>query len=334
MMKSNARLDVIPNKFNLDLLIHFDTLMRERHVSRAAVALGIGQPAVSSALAKLRDAFQDPLLVRTAQGMVPTNRALELEGQVHEMMETVRKMFAPAHETVDLRDMRANIHISTAHGSALLFMPPLMANLRQHAPGLQISVMPRDHRKLVQLLESGELDIALDIMRTPPQLLRCARLYPQHVRCIVSSNHPVIKDTLSLEEFVAFPHVLWDSEPVKFPVMEQLVNSALRQKGLTRTAGIRVASATMAPAIAAATDMIAIVSDRLAYESAKSLPLIVLKPPLNLAPIDFSMFWHERTQQDPARLYVRKVIRDIATSMRHGMTMAAWSRRGTTEEHA
>jgi LysR family transcriptional regulator, mexEF-oprN operon transcriptional activator len=304
-------------RFNLDLLVHFEALMRERHVSRAAISLGIGQPAVSSALSRLREVFQDPLLVRTARGMIPTARAMELETHVREIMRTVGLMLSPDSPSDLPEDLSGTVNISAAHGTALIFLPPLMAQLRRETPGIHITVAQRDNRRIAEYLETGECDIALDIMNAPPQLLRCVRLYPQHIRCIVSDRHPTIKRRLSLEEFVKYPHVLWDTEPVKYPVMELLVNNALRKRGLNRTAGVRVASATLAPAIVAATDMIATVSDRLAYESARTLPLIVLEPPVKLGQMDFSMYWHERTHLDPVRAYVRRAINDIAKTLRH-----------------
>ncbi|MEO9338296.1 LysR family transcriptional regulator [Mesorhizobium sp. SB112] len=301
---------------SLDLLMQFNVLMRECHVTRAAVALGIGQSAMSSALGKLREAFKDPLLVRTSRGLAPTARALELEQLVHEMLNIADELYSPPANSVEPEDMEATLLITTLSGAIHTFMPPLMAHLRARAPKVQIRVEHVDNRRVGELLENGECDISIDVISTPPQQLRCVSLFPQRIMCIVGRHHPEIQDAISLQQFVKFPHVLWGTPPAPFPVIETLVDGALRREGLGRTAGIRVPSATMAAPIVATTDMIACVCDRAAYEGLESLPIQVLTPPLSLTGVDVRMYWHERSHLDPVRAYVRKTIQAIAKGLR------------------
>lgn len=290
--------------------------MRERHVTRAAAAMGIGQPAMSSALARLRQVFHDPLLIRTASGMAPTERALELERRVHEMLDLVHRVLAPTQAINDPSEIEANINISAPDSIALLFMPKLMAYLRSNAPGVQVTVRPEDNRRLRELLETGECDIAINFIRSPPQQLRSSKLYPQRVCCIVSHTHPEIKSSLTLDAFVKYSHVLWGVEPVPFPAIELMVDDALNARGLTRRAGIRIANVMLAPAIVASTDMIATVPDRVAHGSIGSLPVKILRPPLQLENADLSMFWHEKTHLDPVQSFIRRILREIAKTLR------------------
>lgn len=326
---SKARLS---RRLNLELLAHFEILMRERHVSRAASAMGIGQPAMSSALSRLREVFQDPLLIRTPSGMVPTERALQLERRVHQMMEMVDTVFAPTQDIVDPRTIEASISISAPDSIALFFMPTLMSYLRRHAPGLQIIVWPEDNRRLRELLEDGVCDIAINFIKEPPQMLRSAKLYPQRVSCIVSRDHPEIRRNLTLDAYVRYPHVLWGMEPVPFPAIELMVDEALDRRGLSRTAGIRVGNGMLAPAIVAATDMIATVSDRVAHASAALLPLNVMRPPIELDGADISMYWHERTHLDPVRSFLRRKLRDTAKALRQARPVVAEEDRAPRNE--
>ncbi|MDI4234173.1 LysR family transcriptional regulator [Bradyrhizobium sp. Arg237L] len=304
------------SRMSLDLLMHFEVLMRERHVTRAAVAIGIGQSAMSSALGKLRDAFKDPLLVRTNRGLVPTARALELEQLVREMLRIANELHSSQVNSVEPRDMEATLNLAAFDGAIHAFLPPLMAHLRAAAPKLQIRVEQVDNRRVGEMLESGDCDISLDIISSPPQQLRCVNLLPQRIMCIASQGHPEIKGGLTLEQFVKYPHVLWGSPSVPFPVIESYVESALRREGLGRSPGVRVPSATMAASIVAETDMIACICDHLADEGMEILPIQVLAPPIRLNEVDIRMYWHERTHHDPVRSYVRKSLQSIAKGLR------------------
>lgn len=304
------------SRMSLDLLMQFDVLMRECHVTRAAEVLGIGQSAMSSALGKLREAFKDPLLVRTSRGLVPTARALELEQLVQEMLRIANELHSPPANSVKPEDMDATLFITALGGAIHAFIPPLMARLRATAPKIQVRVGNVDNRRVGEMLETGECDISIDVISTPPQQLRCVSLFPQRIMCIVGRDHPEIQGAISLQQFVKFPHVLWGAPPAPSPVIETLVDGALRREGLGRTAGIRVPSATMAAPIVARTDMIACVCDHTAYEGMESLPIQVLTPPMSLTEVDVRMYWHERMHLDPVRAYVRKTIQTIARTLR------------------
>lgn len=110
-------------KVNLQLLAHLDALMTERHVSRAAERMGIGQPAMSAALARLRDIFHDPLLIKTKRGMEPTPRALELAKRVHQAMALIESASRALPE-FDPATAEAHFRIVASEGVAQLFIPP------------------------------------------------------------------------------------------------------------------------------------------------------------------------------------------------------------------
>lgn len=278
--------------------------------------MGIGQPAMSAALARLRVLFQDPLLVRTSAGMMPTQRALEISHQVKQIFTLIETSLVPVSSGFEPTQVNAHINIAASEGIAFLFMPRVMAYLRSHAPGIQVTVRPSDNRRLREYLEEDQCDIALSFVRSPPPNLRSMKIYPQRLYCIASKSHPEIRKALSLDTYLRYPHVSWSADQVPYPSIEIMVDDALRKRNLTRVIGMRIPSILSTPAVVAATDMIATVPERIARHSIAFLPIQILRSPVELGEADISMFWHEKTQRDPLRSWLRTIIRDVALDLR------------------
>lgn len=302
-------------KVNLQLLAHLDALMTERHVSRAAERMGIGQPAMSAALARLREIFRDPLLIKTKRGMEPTPRALELAKRVHQAMALIESA-SRAQQEFDPATAEAHFRIVASEGVAQLFIPPLMKVIREHAQGVRVTVRQADVRRTSEFLREGEYDLVIAYLNKVPEELHQTVLYPQKVCVIVSRDHPSIQGRISLKQYVAFPHVLWGTEPAPYPTIELVVDAQLAKRGLARTAGIRVPNLLISPAVVAQTDMIATVPDRIAQMASQNLPLQVLTPPLALGASDLSMFWDDRMQNDSAHAWLRMTLREIAIKLK------------------
>jgi DNA-binding transcriptional LysR family regulator len=310
MVRSSA---VTP--INLQLLAQFEALVQERHVSRAAERMGVGQSTMSAALARLRILFDDPLLVRTAKGMVPTPKALELAKRAHQALELLEpnrvrsKDFDPATSTRQFR-------ILATEGLALLFTPPIAAFLRKHAPGVRLLVQPADMRHTVEALRDQECDVTIsNILHAPPDL-RKTLVYPQRACCIVSATHPEIRARMTMKQYLKYPHVLWGAETVSYRSMEASVAQALTLGHHYLPSAMRVPNILIVPAVVAATDMIATVPIRIANEAASSLAIRIVKPPFKLADPDISMYWHELSHRDPGHIWFRSAIQDIAKTLR------------------
>lgn len=305
----------VENQVSLQLLVYLDTLISERHVSRAAERVGIGQSAMSNALSRLRKIFNDPLLVRTATGMQPTERALRLSCQVQEALALLHQagqdmvVFDPA-------TAKHHFRILASEMVAVHFMPGIMARIRREAPGVNVSVRSVDVRRILEFLRDGEGDFLIGCVPDAPGQLHQTQLYPQQVVCITSAHHPEIQGAITLEQFVRYPHVVWATGPVSHPTVEALVDDALAQRNLTRTAGLRVPLALLSTDVVATTDMLAVVSDRIARHAvSRGLPIQIL--PLPLPPIDagLSLLWHHRTHHDEALRWMRGIVRDEAAAL-------------------
>ncbi|RZJ26492.1 MAG: LysR family transcriptional regulator [Haliea sp.] len=304
-------------RINLQLLTYLDALMTERHVTRAADRVGIGQSAMSSALARLREIFHDPLLVRTTTGMQPTARGLQLARQVQDAMALIDQA-ARGGRAFEPATAEGHIRVLASEGVAQQFMPGIMARVRQQAPRLRFSVRPVDVRRTLEYLRDGEGDLVLGFVRDVPPSLHQTLLYPQDVVCIASRAHPAIRGKLSLRQFVAYPHVVWATGPVPYPTIEFMVDDALAARKLVRDVGLRVPNVLLSADVVAATDMLAVVPRRVATDACdrQGLALQILPLPFAIEAANLSMLWHERMHRDAAHTWLRGIVREVAAELR------------------
>ena len=293
------------------LLRCLNALVTEAHVTRAAERLGIGQPAMSATLARLRTLFADPLLVRTEKGMVATPRALELAEQLQQALDVIDQSlgdvtpFDPAHAT-------AHFRIVASESVGFLLMPQLIARVRQSAPGVLLSVRNPELPRIRHDLEEGDCDLVVAFLNNAPPGLRSTTLTQQRLRVIAAANHPSIRGSISLEQYVAFPHVYYALGRTGTSTLDTVVDEALSRAGLTRTVAARLPSTLSSPAVVAQSDLLATLPERIARHFAPLLNLQMLEPPLPLGEVSTSMFWHERMQNNPAHRWLRQQFREVA----------------------
>ena len=184
------------NKVDLNLFIVFDAIYTEANLTRAGQIVGITQPAVSNALARLRETFNDPLFVRTAQGMVPTPMAQNIIGPVRNALQLLRvsvqesRTFSPAQANKTFR-------ISMTDLTEAVMLPPLFQRLRRLAPNVKIESMLAKRRETTKELAAGRLDFAMDApLNTDPQV-RHVKLLEDRYICAMRRGHPLAKDKLT-----------------------------------------------------------------------------------------------------------------------------------------
>ncbi len=300
---------------SLQLLAYLDVLISEKQVTRAAEKMGIGQPAMSGALTRLRELFNDPILVKTSMGMEPTARALELNRQVNEALRLIEGAVS-TEDSFDPAAASVTYKIMASEGVAQLFLPAIMKTVREQAPEVRFGVAAGDIRYMHDVLRDGEYDLVLGYVRHPPQNLYQLLVYPQRLVCIAASDNLKIGSKFALEDFVSLPHVVWGMDPVPFPTIEVLIDEILSQRGLSRNVVLRVPNVSMSVSVVAATDMIAVVPERVAMQAAENEGLRILPLPFPVDSIDISMYWHERCHRDPAHIWLRNVIRGAGESLR------------------
>lgn len=296
---------------DLNLLAYFDALISEGQVSRAAERVNLSQPAMSLALKRLRELFDDPLLVRTSSGMVPTSRARELIGPVREILRRSGDLMRPRGQFVPAEASGSFVLMSTDYVSMLL-MPPLMHKIETIAPAVRINAKAVEPEQLKYLFESGQVDLGVGYVINPPGELRIRQAFEENLVCIARAGHPTIQGRMTLEQFTANPHVQIRPGDMRYAL---LLERALSAHGVEAAVGAIVHDFILAPEIVASTDMIAVVPERMARRYVRSIAMQSLPLPVDVAPLNFSMIWHERTHREPLHQWLRDIVLQICAAL-------------------
>jgi len=302
-----------PDLVDLNLLRYLAVLVHEGSVSRAAVRLGVTQPAVSAALKRLRAAFGDPLLVRSGQTMSPTPRALELAERVTPMLAEVRALVRQ-RSTFEPARTRRTFTLMGSDYVQFFVLPRLCERIERRSPQMQLEHRPANPDKVEPWLASGQVDLGVGYLASPPPALRSRLLFDDAQVCLVRRGHPVLKRTFTAEDYAALSHVAISPGGAGF--YGARIDALLRSIGIRRRVALTLPSFLAVPHVVARTDYIATVPGRFASWFARQLPLAVLKPPLALPSFEISLFWHERVHADAANLWLRAEVvaatRDLA----------------------
>jgi DNA-binding transcriptional LysR family regulator len=298
----------------LQQLLYLEALVEERHVTRAANRMGIGQPTMSTALARMREVFKDPLLVKTSAGMEPTPRALEAVKRIRAIADVLEGR-GMEDDTFDPAVSRARFRIMASDGISRVLLPQLVQRAGRHAPGMEFAVSPADARRVAEYLRDGDFDLALTFVRKPPAELRQTMLYPQKLLCIAREGHPAVRGQLTLEQFAAQDHAAWGAPPVPQATIEVMVDEELEKLGGTRHIVLRVSSVTLLPGVVANSDLLAVIPEKLARHALDTHALQLLPLPFDVPSTDVTMLWHDRLHQDPAHQWLRRTLLDIARSL-------------------
>ena len=291
---------------DLNLLLAFDALVAERHVTRAAKRVGISQSAMSHALARLRAHLDDELFVRSPRGLLPTPRAAALEGPIHAALEALDRALAPP-AVFEPRTLARTFVVAATDYAEMVLLPPLLQLLRAVAPHVILRLRPTPAAPEREL-ERGAVDVVLSPPRDLTPRLVAPRLFDERFVCVVREGHPTVKRTLSLERFLALDHLLISVQGTPGGPMDD----ALAQRGLARRIALYVPHFLTAPMLVATSDLVLTVASRIAQSMAPMVGLRIFPTPIPLPPFAIHQIWHERHQQDPAHAWFRGLIAQVA----------------------
>lgn len=296
-------------RVDLTLLVVFDALMHEQHVTRAGERIGLTQSATSGALARLRDLFGDELFVRTAAGMQPTPRAQQLAGPVRDILERIRRLGTDQF-AFDPKEAVGRFTVGMSDYVALLLLPRLAARLAVEAPGIELVARPVEQRSVYEMLDAGSLDMAIDFCSMPPPWAQAERFFEDRFVCVVAADSTFADRRIALEDYLAAPHVMVS---IGHPAPSS-VDTALADRGLRRRVAITVPSFLLVPHIVMRSGMIATLPLGVAEMLAETLPISLIDPPLPIAPIPADLIWHRKHARDPAHLWLRSLMTDVIGS--------------------
>ncbi len=296
-MHSIDTLAIDPN-----LLPVLDALLQERNVSRAAQRLGRTQPAISHALARLREQLGDPLLVRVGQRFALTPRAEALREPLKALLGELSVLLRPPPTFAPATAERAFRLLATDYIAAVV-LPPLIERVRSSAPGVDLNLRPPSP-DYTALLRDGESDLGFIVKRPAEAGLRARKLFLDRFVCVLRHDHPA-GARLDLATFLRLPHAL--VAPLGNP--GNFVDSALAELGHgKRRIALTVPHFFLAPAIIAASDLVITLPERVARLIAREHPLRVVPLPIRMAAFEVSLAWHERVHHDPGNTWLRAEI--------------------------
>ncbi|WP_445682806.1 LysR family transcriptional regulator [Radicibacter daui] len=292
---------------DLNLLRALDVLLDERNVTRAARRLGLTQPAVSGMLTRLRDSFADPLFVRSQRGIIPTPRALALAMPLKQILAEVEGLLQPV--SFDPAVAAFTLTLAATDYAMKAAVLPLLAVLRQQAPGVIVAVRPVEDDRLPAQMEKGDVDLALLTPDTTPEGLRSRRLFDEGYVCVMRAGHPDAAATgLSLDQFCALDHAIMSHSG---SVFQGVTDTALAALGRTRRVVASLPSFLVLLDLLRSGDLIAIVPRRLV---AGVEGLVYFEPPLAIPGFTKVVAWHERTHHDPAHRWVRSLLAQLCAA--------------------
>lgn len=297
---------------DLNLLIFLDVLLDEQNVSRAAERMNITQPAMSNALKRLRTLMNDPLLVRTRNGMTPTPKAIDLAPQVKEIVESLEHILSPSGEFEHEASNRV-FRIMASDYAASTLIPPLITALAPIAPNIAIDVMTPSDVSVADV-ELGNVDLAINRFDALPGSFHQRQIWHDQFSCVMAADHPITN--LSLANYLTAQHV-WVSKTgygvgvgMKRESVQQQgwVDAALQEQGKERQIQVFTRNYQVAIHLARTTNMIATLPRRAAMLVADDPALKIVDVPFDIPQIELKMIWSELLHKDSGHQWLRGLI--------------------------
>ena len=299
------------NRLDLNLLRVFDAIFQARSVTVAASNLHLTQPGVSKQLNRLRELLDDPLFIRTNDGMSPTPRAEALAGPINQALSEVRN--AIEHQLgFNPRTSDRTFKIYMSDLGQMVLLPRVLELVANEAPGVNIhTVQVPASRMRGVAFESGDVDLAVGYFEEFEGSVYRQVLFDEHYVGIVRANHPHIRKTISFDQFLATAHLVYQPSGGGHGSVESVVDKAFWAAGVERRVAVRVAHTLGLSSIIAKTDLLVVVPYRLALACAALIDATVLDLPIDIPLITIAQHWHERFHADPGNRWLRGTLAQL-----------------------
>jgi DNA-binding transcriptional LysR family regulator len=301
------------SRVDLNLLVYLDVLLREKNVTRAAELLGITQPALSNGLRRLRTLLDDPLLVRTSEGMSPTDRALELQPQIREVLAAIEHAITPAASFDAAHSSRVFRIMASDYAESTLLAPALF-RMYEEAPGISLDILtPSDVS--FQDIEQGKVDMAINRFDRLPQSFHQSTIWHDGFSCLMSRDNQAAVN-FDMQAFLNASHI-WVSKTgmgigrgMSQRDGQRLgwVDEALAEFGHERRIRVFTRHYQVAALLARHPDLIATLPSQMAALFAGDSRLVERKPPFMIIPIELQMVWSPLLQHDSGHIWLRRLL--------------------------
>ena len=301
------------SRVDLNLLVYLDVLLRESNVTRAAEQLGITQPAMSNGLKRLRELFNDPLLIRSSEGMKPTERALDLQPRVRQILAETQHLLEPRQEFKPLTSRRVFRLMVSDYAESTL-MPALIKHIRSEAPNIILDFLtPSDVS--YQDMEQGRIDMAINRFDEIPQSFHQTTIWTDSFSCLINKDNPIVHN-FNLKTYLAAQHI-WVSKTgmgVGFGVNPEKsgglgwIDTALQRIGQKRKITIFTRHYQMPGLLAQNNDLVATLPTRVARMQAANPRLVMTDPPFYIPPFELKMAWSPLLHPNAGHQWLRRLV--------------------------
>ena len=288
-------------------------MLTERSVSKAAIRLGMHQPAVSAALKRLRDFAGDPLLVRSGSGMVPTVAGQRMLEPAASILRAAQMLFSDARG-FDPASARNVFRVAAADYLDPLFLPQLVAGIKAQAPLCEIEIHPlspaTDYRTQ---LAQGDVDVVIGNWLAPPLDLHLSRLFDDEVVSLVSTKHPAVRRGWDQASWLEVEHI---APGATHPGAKGFIDGHLAALGLERRIVARCPYFGLIPGMVASTLLVLTTSRQYCERFVQTLPVTVLPCPIDFPKMMYYQLWHERTHTSESVRWLRERVKSAAASLK------------------
>ena len=310
------------SRVDLNLLVYFDVLLEEKNVTRAGAVLGITQPAMSNGLRRLRELFDDPLLVRTTEGMTPTEKALSIQPRVRHILTEIEQVLQPT-EGFEPEFSSRMFRIIVGDYAESTLIPEVLKRLRREAPNVVLDLLTPSDASISDL-EQGKVDLAINRFDELPQSFHSVVVWRDSFSCLMSANNP-LSENLNLDTYLDAQHIWVSKTGVgrgtginvenynKLGWVDRAVEKA--RPGSRRKIAIFTRHYQMPGVLIARDDLVATLPTRVAKRHHNDGSFFVSEPPFPIPPIELNMAWSPLLQHNPAHRWLRRLIMDVASTL-------------------
>src|SRR6185437_4645846 len=301
---------IVTRSFDLNLVPVLIRIYEHGSVSAAAAQLGMSQSAVSGALAKLRQIYNDPLFHRIGHGMQPTAR-------MHALIDPLRESLLRVEGTLSTEQVfnpattSATFTFAMSDLGEMVFMPKILRHIRSLAPGASVRSVAASAAHIERGLETGEIDLAVGYF---PDLRDKAfmekHLFFHHFVCLLRANHPITATTLSLAQFLSVEHAVVSGAGRTYEIFERY----LKAKKIQRRVALETPHFMSIPFVISQSDLIVTVPHAVGvFGKGVQMNIRIAQPPMRTPGIDLKMHWHRNFQRDPKSRWLREVVASLFT---------------------
>ncbi|HCF29488.1 MAG TPA: LysR family transcriptional regulator [Cyanobacteria bacterium UBA11049] len=296
---------------DLNLLVAFEALFKERSVTVAAQRLHLGQPAMSAALGRLRTLFEDELFIRIGKEMQPTTKALEISSGILAALEQIRQTIESS-QVFDPGSSQRSFAIGSSDYTSYVVLPRLLEFCSKAAPGLNFRVIGFEKDSVGELLEQGAIDVALGVFPNPPQHTNSIVLFQEHFIGIARQEHPATAGgSMSLETFASLSHAL---VTIRRDATGE-IDKILARHQLQRRIAVTIPHMLVLPVMIATTDSVAAVPYRIAAQLANLHHLELFELPVKTEAWAVSMIWSKLADRDTANCWLRQTLKTVCKAI-------------------